>query len=139
MMDFIQKNLLLIGVALISGAMLLWPLLRRASGGPWVSSLEATQLINQEDALVVDVRDAVDYARGHLLGARHLAPDQIERRIAEVAKNKNKPLIVYCDGGNGSGRALDSLKKLGYARVYNLSGGYSAWRQAGLPTEKQHG
>ncbi len=135
-MDFIQKNLLLISVAFVSGAMLLWPLLRRTTGGPWVSSLEATQLINREDAVVMDVRDAAEFARGHLLGARHLEHDQIERRIAEIAKNKNKPLVVYCDGDNRAGRALDSLKKLGYARVYNLSGGFTGWKQAGLPTEK---
>lgn len=135
-MEFIQKNILLIGIALISGGMLLWPLLRRGAGGPWVSSLEATQLINREDALVIDVRNAADYARGHILGARHVAPEQLERRIGEIAKNKNRPVIVYCDGGNGSSRALEALQKLGFARGYNLSGGYAGWKQAGLPVEK---
>lgn len=135
-MAFIQNNILLIGIALVSGGMLLWPLLQRTTGGPWASSLEATQMMNREDALVIDVRNAADYARGHLLGARHVAADQLERRIVEIAKNKNRPVIVYCDGGNSSGRALDTLKKLGYARAFNLSGGYGGWKQAGLPVEK---
>ncbi len=54
---FVENNLLLFAVAVISGAMLLWPLLRRGAGGPWVSVAQATQLINREDALMVDVRD----------------------------------------------------------------------------------
>jgi rhodanese-related sulfurtransferase len=82
------------------------------------------------------VRDTAEYATGHVLGARHVAHDQLERRIPEIAKNKNRPVIVYCDGNNRSGRALDALKKLGYARAYNLAGGYAGWKQAGLPVEK---
>ena len=68
-MDFVRNNLLLIVVAVVSGAMLIWPLLRRTTGGPWVDASMATQLINREDALVVDVRDAGEYASGHILGA----------------------------------------------------------------------
>ena len=69
-MDFVKNNLLLILVAFVSGAMLLWPLVRRSAGGPWVDTLGATQMINREDALVLDVREAAEYARGHILGAK---------------------------------------------------------------------
>ena len=54
-MDFIQNNILLIAVAFASGAMLIWPLVRRSAGGPWVGTLEATQLIKREDALVMRI------------------------------------------------------------------------------------
>jgi hypothetical protein len=54
---FLQENILLIAVAFVSGAMLLWPYLRRATGGPSVNPSQATQLINREDAVVLDVRD----------------------------------------------------------------------------------
>lgn len=136
LIEFLQKNIMLVGIALVSGGMLIWPALRRTTGGPWASTLEATQMINREDALVLDVRDTADYSKGHLLGARHIAHDQLERRIVEVAKNKNRPIIVYDDGGRTAARALEVLQKLGYSRAYNLTGGYGGWKQAGLPVEK---
>ena len=135
-MDFVQNNLLLFAVAFASGAMLLWPLVRRSSGGPWVSAAQATQLINREDALVLDVRDAGEYAGGHILGAKSLPLARVESGAGDVAKKKDATLIVYCDTGDRSGKAAGALKKLGYSKVVNLSGGFGAWKQAGLPVEK---
>ena len=134
---FIQDNILLIAVALVSGAMLLWPYLRRFGGGPSVTVQQATQLINREDALVVDVRDPGEYGAGHILGARNLPLSRMEEGGAELAaKRKDKPVIVYCDTGNRSAKAAAALRSKGYARVLNLSGGLTAWLQAGLPVEK---
>jgi rhodanese-related sulfurtransferase len=135
-MDFIQNNILLIAVAFVSGAMLIWPFVRRTSGGPWVSTVEATQLINRQDALVLDVRSAEEYAKGHILGAKNLPLADLERRSAELDKHKAKPVIVHCENGNRSTSALALLRKHGFASVVNLAGGYAAWQQAGLPVEK---
>jgi rhodanese-related sulfurtransferase len=137
--DFIRNNLLLIAVALASGGMLIWPLLRRTTGGPWVSTAQATLLINREDALVLDVREPGEYGAGHILGARNVPLAQIDGRISpggELAKRKDKPVIVYCDGGERASKAAAALRKLGFARVVNLSGGLPGWQQAGLPLEK---
>ena len=136
--QFIQKdyNPLLAITALVSGGMLLWPLLRRSAGGPWVDTARAIHLINREDALVVDVRDSGDYAAGHILGAKNLPLGRIEEGAAEIAKRKEKPLIVYDDGGERSAKAAAALKKQGFTQVATLSGGLGAWRQAGLPVEK---
>ena len=68
-MEFIKNNIMLVAVACVSGVMLLWPYLRRSTGGPWVSTLEATQLINREDALVLDVRESAEFSGGHMLGS----------------------------------------------------------------------
>jgi rhodanese-related sulfurtransferase len=134
---FLQENILLIAVAFVSGAMLLWPYVRRANAGPSVSPSQATQLINREDAMVVDVRDPGEYGAGHILGARNLPLSRIDAGGKELAvKRKDRPLIVYCDTGNRSGKAAAALKGQGYTRVLNLSGGLGAWRQAGLPVEK---
>ena len=135
-MDFVQNNLLLIATALISGAMLLWPLVRRGTGGPWASTLDATRLINQRDAPMLDVRDPAEFAAGHVLGARNIPLAQIEARSAELEKWKTKPVIVYCESGGRANSAMAILKQRGFAEVYNLSGGYPAWQQAGLPVEK---
>jgi len=134
--DFVRNNLLLFVVALVSGGMLLWPLVRRSFGGPSVSPAEATQLINRQDALVIDVREPAEFAAGHLLGAKNLPLARLAAPGADVAKRKDRPVIVYCDGSDRAGKAASALKKLGFARVLNLSGGIKAWQDAGLPVEK---
>ena len=134
--DFVRNNILLFVVALVSGGMLLWPLLRRTTGGPWVNTTQATQLINREDALVVDVREPNEFAAGHVLGAKNVPLAKLDASGAELTKKKERPVIVYCDSGQRSATALAVLKKQGYTRVANLSGGMGAWQQAGLPVEK---
>ena len=88
LLEFLQKNILLVAAAVGSGAMLLWPLLRGGAGGGSVSTLEATQLINRQDALVLDVREAARYAEGHILGAKNVPLGELERRAAELEKYK---------------------------------------------------
>jgi rhodanese-related sulfurtransferase len=135
--NFLQENILLIAVAFASGAMLLWPYLRRATGGPSVSPAQATQLINREDALVIDVREPGEYGAGHILGAKNVPLSRIDSSGAEVAgKRKDRPVILYCETGNRSARAAATLKGQGYTKVLNLAGGMGAWQQAGLPVER---
>ena len=135
-MDFIRNNYLLIVVALVSGAMLVWPYVRRTTGGPWLSPGQATHLINREDALPLDVRDAGEFGAGHILGARNVPLARVEEGSPDLAKKKDRPLIVYCDGGNRCAKAAAALKKQGFTRVASLSGGLGAWQGAGLPVEK---
>lgn len=137
MLEFARDNILLIAVAVISGVMLILPSLRRGGGGGQsVDTLRATQCINREDALVIDVRDAAEVAQGKILGARAVPLAQLAERGPELRKNKEKPVIVYCARGNQSQQAAAILRKQGYANVFNLSGGFAAWMQAGLPIEK---
>jgi rhodanese-related sulfurtransferase len=135
-MEFVKNNILLIAVAFASGAMLLWPFVRRQSGGPWVDTVGATHLINREDGLVLDVRESAEFAQGHILGARNLPLSQLEKRAGELDKLKAKPVILCCASGNRSTRAVGLLRARGLEKVYNLSGGFAAWQQAGLPVEK---
>jgi rhodanese-related sulfurtransferase len=134
--DFIRNNFLLFVVAFVSGAMLLWPLVRRTTGGPWVNPTQATHLINREDALVLDVRDPGEYGAGHILGAKNIPLIRLGEGGGDLAKRKEKPVIVYCDSGDRSGKAAAALRKQGFTRVVNLAGGIGAWQQAGLPVEK---
>lgn len=135
-MEFINKNIFIIVVALISGGMLIWPLVRRSAGGPWVNTLAATQLINRSDALVIDLRSSEEYGKGHILGARNIPLADLEQRAGELDKHKTKPLILHCGDGNRAGGAVATLRKKGFDSVHNLAGGYTAWQQAGLPVEK---
>jgi len=135
--EFISKNIFLVMIAAISGGMLLWPLLRKGTGGPWVGTLQATQLMNREDAIVVDLRPAAEFANGHILGARSIPLAELEKRAGELGKYKAKPVIVHCGDGNRAGAGVALLRKNGFANVVNLTGGYAAWQQAGLPVEKK--
>jgi rhodanese-related sulfurtransferase len=136
LMKFVVDNIYLIVVAFVSGGMLLWPVVRRGTGGASVNTLEATQLINRQDALVLDVRNAEEFQRGHILNARNIPLSQIDTRHGDIARYKDKPVIVTCESGNRSGAAAATLRKQGFAQVFNLSGGVAAWQQAGLPVEK---
>ena len=116
--------------------MLLWPLARRGAGGPWVSTLEATQLMNREDALVIDVRDADAYAKGHILGAKSVPLADLARRAGDLDKHKSKAVIVSCQNGDRSAAAAATLRQNGFSRVHPLHGGFAAWQHAGLPVQK---
>lgn len=136
--QFLQKgyNPLLALTALVSGAMLLWPLVRRTTGGPSVDTTRAILLINREDALVLDVRDPGNYGAGHILGAKNLPLARLEEGAGDIAKRKDRPVIVYDEDGQRTAKATSALKRQGFTQVVNLSGGLGAWRQAGLPVEK---
>ena len=135
-MKFITENIFLIAVAFVSGAMLVWPLVRRGASGSAVGTLEATMLINQKDAVVIDVREPGEFAQSHILNARNVPLGEIEARIKELERFKEKPVIVSCATGNRSGSAAAVLRKHGFTNVVNLAGGVAAWQQAGLPTAR---
>lgn len=135
-MKFVMDNIYLVVVALISGGMLIWPVLRRGSGGPRVSASDAVQLINKHDAVVVDVREPSEYAVAHIINSRNVPLKDLDARIKELARFKEKPVIVTCDTGNRSRGGAAALKKLGFNQVYTLTGGLGGWQHAGLPTGK---
>jgi len=130
---FVQDNIYLVAIAVISGGMLIWPLLRRDGGASAVGTLEATLLINQKDALLIDVRDAAEFAKGHVLNARNMPVSQIDAQIESIAKNKQKSVLVYCETGRHSASVTAKLRAAGYENAVSLGGGLGAWRQAGLP------
>jgi rhodanese-related sulfurtransferase len=130
-MDFVQQNMMWVIAAMVSGAMLISSLIR--GGGKGVSVPEATLLINREDALVLDVRETSEWSTGHIANARHVALGQLAKHMSELEKYKDKPVIVCCASGNRSSTACGTLKRAGFERVFNLSGGIGAWTSAGLP------
>jgi rhodanese-related sulfurtransferase len=135
--EFILQNLALVTIFVVSGVMLLWPEIARLSGGSAeIGTFEATRLMNQGGTLVLDVRDAKEFATGHLPRARHIPLGELSNRLEELAKYKEKAVIVTCRTGARSGGALRLLRKAGFATVYQLKGGVAAWESASLPVEK---
>ncbi|MGV0974417.1 MAG: rhodanese-like domain-containing protein [Azonexus sp.] len=135
-MDFINQNIMLISLVVASGGALLWQMFGGGGGANAVNPGEATLLINREDAHVVDVREAEEFANGHLPDARHIPLSKLSDRISEIEKFKDKPVIVCCASGMRSSRACGQLGKLGFNNVHNLAGGIDAWIGAGYPVKK---
>ena len=134
-MKFLVDNWMLLAVALSSGAMLLWPVLQGATQAG-LTPAGAVQLINREKAVVVDVCEAAEYAAGHVTGSKNVPLGQLEEKLPGTVKNKALPLILVCQTGARSGRALAIAKKLGYENVQSIGGGLGAWRTANLPVDK---
>ena len=137
---FLQKspfNMLLLGLAVSSGGMLLWPLISRPFRQTHeVGVFEAVQLINRRDALVLDVRDTGDYAAGHVTNARHIPEAQLPERMKELDKHKSRPIVVCCRTGSRAPAVAGMLRKQGIPEAFALAGGVAAWQQASLPLEK---
>lgn len=94
---------------------------------------EAVRLINHEEALVIDVRGAADFKRGHILNARHIPANRIAEHEGELAKFKDRPVLCYCALGTTAPQVCENLRKQGFARAYSLKGGINAWQGASLP------
>ena len=139
---FLQKspmNMVWFATVVVTGGMLLWPLLNRlfVGGVPQVGAIEAVQLINRRDALVLDVRDKPDFDAGHIPNARNIPLAELSGRLREIDKFKSHPVVINCGPGAHPAAVCDTLKKSGFGEVFALRDGIRGWVEASLPTEKQ--
>ena len=135
--EFVVQNIGLVALFVASGIMLAWPELSRLFvGASEIGTLEATRLMNQGSTLVLDVGDDKDFAAGHLPRARHIPVRELASRVEEIAKYREKAVIVSARSNAQAAAALRALKRAGFKTVYQLKGGVSAWQQASLPLEK---
>jgi rhodanese-related sulfurtransferase len=136
-MSFVQNNWMLIVVFLLSGGMLVWPLVqRRFTQVKDVTSAEATQLLNRRNAVLLDVREPKEFEGGRLPNAVHIPLSQLAGRTSELAKMVARPVVAYCETGRRSPGAAGVLSKAGFQEIYSLHGGIAAWKKDGLPVEK---
>jgi rhodanese-related sulfurtransferase len=133
---FFVDNWFLFLTALLSGGLLLWPLLNKGAGGSGkVTPAEAVRLINREKAVLIDVSEPAEFAAGHAPGAKSVPLAKLDGS-SELPKNKSLPLVVLCPTGTRAARAVATLKKLGFENSQALAGGLAAWREANLPVER---
>ncbi|MFZ6656285.1 rhodanese-like domain-containing protein [Undibacterium sp. TJN19] len=133
-MKFIIDNIVWLSVAIVSGAALLFPALQRR--GAKVSHLQATQYMNQPKTLVLDVRNADEFAAGHLQNAKNIPVAELNTRLKEIEKSKNNVVLTVCATGVRSASAAALLSKAGFEQVFSLEGGLESWKSQGLPTVK---
>lgn len=134
-MKFILDNLLLLSVALTSGGLLLWPAIKGATA-TGLSPERAVQLINREKAVVIDVSEPEEFAKGRIGQSKNVPFGQVEDKLPGMVKNKAVPVILVCPTGARANRALSAVKKLGYEQAQTLAGGLNAWKAANLPLTK---
>ncbi|HMJ48995.1 MAG TPA: rhodanese-like domain-containing protein [Burkholderiales bacterium] len=137
LLEFVQNNIWLILLAVASGAMLVWPIISgRIYGGNEVDTLEAVQLINRRDALVLDVSEGAEFAAGHIPHAKHIPLSRLNQSMRELEKFKARPVLVSCHNSTVSAKACAVLRENGFNEAVRLKGGLASWEQASLPIEK---
>jgi len=93
------------------------------------------ELIQSANApVIIDVRPAKDYARGHVPGATNIPYSHLVKFLTEVPAEKHEEIVLYCEGGVFADKAIDLLHKGGWQKLYHLEGNMTEWRKAGLPT-----
>jgi rhodanese-related sulfurtransferase len=110
---------------------------RRLDGIPQLGPHAATQAMNAADSVILDVREDSEYKQGHIVNALHIPLGQLAKRLSELEKYRDRPLITYCRTGNRSNSAASLLHKHGFPTVHNLAGGIVAWQNANLPVTKK--
>lgn len=132
---FLQPtNLALLGIALVSGLLLLQPVLFKGKAKR-VNASQATQLINKK-AQVIDVRTTEEFARGHIRQSKLIPLSNFAEQLPLAKLKQDKPVLVICESGMRARRAAAILEKQGYTDVAVLDGGMRAWQEAQLPIAK---
>jgi rhodanese-related sulfurtransferase len=137
-MNFLTQidNLALIALLAVSGIALFLPTLSTLIGGKGLSPSEATIWINRRKAAVLDLRPVDAFKAGHLPGAKHLDAAGITVGIEKLKIDRKNPVVLVCETGTQSRKALAEVQKLGFAEVGALDGGVQAWKAAALPLIK---
>jgi rhodanese-related sulfurtransferase len=137
MFEFVKQNAILVGLAIGSGFALLWPLLNRGTNGvPNISATEAVLLMNRSKPLILDVRDAAEFAAGHIQGAKNIPVAELANRLKEIEKFKDKSVLVHCQKGMRAKAACSILRAQQFSQLHNLQGGLDTWIEAKLPLNK---
>ncbi len=135
-MDFIlsQNNLLILAIAVLAGIMLLIPSFFKGRAGRAVSSSEAVQMVNQKDAILIDLRSADQFKAGAIAQSRNIPVADLDAKASTLPKDK--PVILVCDTGRSAPRSVAVLRKHGINEAYTLQGGIQGWLQSSLPVKK---
>ncbi len=131
-----EHPILSLALAGITLALVYTEIARLFSGFKAINPAGLTELINREDALLVDLSAQGDFEKGHIIGARHVLPSQIEPEGKLLAKAKESPVVLVDAAGIAASAAAEKLVKAGFKRIGVLDGGIGSWQSAGLPLAK---
>lgn len=135
--EFAGNHLGLVIALVVILTLLIQNLVSGGGGRDAVDPVRATELINHEDALVVDVRPMADFNQGHIIGAINIPSNGFANQLKQLERHKSRPIIVSCRSGAQSAQACATLRKAGFEKVHNLRGGILAWQSANLPVTRK--
>lgn len=136
--DFASRNyLLFVALTAVITLIIITELRRATRGYKEITPAEAVLLINKENALVLDVREANEHSQGSIIDAKHTALSTLSQNVDKIAADKDKPILVVCKMGNRSSEACKLLLKNSYTNVFGLKGGINAWINEQLPVTKK--
>ncbi|MDH3992157.1 MAG: rhodanese-like domain-containing protein [Gammaproteobacteria bacterium] len=131
-LEFLTQQWILVAALLAVIIMLVMHEARKS--GPSLSPQQAINLINAQQGVFLDLRDAADYKQGHIVDALHIPAGKLADRMAELEKYRGKPIVLVCKMGQQSGAAGKQLKAQKFEQVYKMSGGMMEWSNLQLPT-----
>lgn len=135
--EFAGNHLGLVIALVVILTLLIQNLISGGGGKDSVDPARATELINHDDAVVVDVRPMADFNQGHIIGAINIPSNGFANQLKQLERHKAKPIIVSCRSGAQSAQACATLRKAGFEKVHNLRGGILAWQSANLPVTRK--
>ncbi|MBE8215272.1 MAG: rhodanese-like domain-containing protein [Endozoicomonadaceae bacterium] len=131
---FIMNHPFLIGAFVILLILLVWTEKRKS--GRAITNQELVQLLNKNNALIVDLRDEKIFSEGHITHAINLPYTKLNERMAQLEKHKSKTIILVCNYGHHSGSSIPILAKQGFDSLVRLQGGIQGWITERLPLIK---
>lgn len=138
LIEFAGNHPFLIGALFVVMALLIKAEFDHQSGkANQLDPTAAIRLMNNDDAVVVDVREAADFNKGHIKNAKNIPMSSLKQQLDSVARVKDIPVLMYCRSGNLSGKACRILQRSGFSNVHNLAGGILGWQDANLPLTRK--
>jgi len=138
LIEFAGNNLILVAALLVILTLILKTEIGlKFNNVPQLNVNDAVRLMNNDDVIVLDVRESSEYSAGHIRGSIHIPIGSLSKRLNELDKFKNKKVLAYCRSGNRSNTACRTLSKQGFENVNNMSGGVISWTAANLPLSKK--
>ena len=132
MLDFLLENIFLLLIIALSGFLLFFPRIFSA-GAQALSVKDAILIMNRNPCALIDLRTEDDFTSGHIANAQNIPYESIEKSVETFKKYSNKHLILYCQKGIRSEKALSLLQKIGMENVYSIEGGLDQWIKGQLP------
>jgi len=105
-------------------------------GGHAVTAQELVNMVNRDNAVVLDVRDKKEFDQGHIVNAVNIPFANLSGRMDELKKYRDQPVVVACKQGQHAGSAGTLLRKAGFDNISRLTGGIAEWRNQNLPVVK---
>lgn len=138
LIEFAGNHLFLVGAFIVVLTLVIKAEYEHQSGkANQLDPTAAIRLMNNDETVILDVREATDFNNGHIKNAKNIPLTALKSQLDSLMKDKNRPVLAYCRSGNVSGKACRILKSSGFSNVHNLAGGILNWQEANLPLTKK--